>query len=207
MNVSTRRLQSQSNLEQAWLPYRSLLKFISRFTHVPSYLLNNYARTIFFLALLGLMFPLNLFITLFTLLLSYVTNLILRKRTTPAVSSNGRRILISGGSSTKALQLCRSFYRAGHQIILVDESANWLTGHRWSNSVERFYVHPSPNRESDAYVNILTNIVRKERIDLFIPMAPLVNADIITEVRLQISTQFLLNTNEEKDTHRRSVVR
>ena len=185
--MSTNKLQSQDNLVQAWLPYRRLLKCISRFTHVPSYLLNNYARTILFLILLGLMFPLNLFITLFTLLLSYLTNLVQRKQTTTLVNPNARRILISGGSTTRALQLCRSLRRAGHQIILVDESVHWLTGHRWSTSVERFYVHPSPTEESDAYLNILTNIVRKEKINLFIPMTSSVNSDINTQVRLQLA--------------------
>jgi hypothetical protein len=90
--------------------------------------------------------------------------------------------MISGGRMTKALQLCRSFYHAGHQIILVDESINWLTGHRWSNSVERFYVHPSPIKESDAYINTLANIVRKEKIHLFIPVIPFHNTQIDAQV-------------------------
>jgi len=183
----TLRQQSRDNLEQSWLPYRRILKFISQLTHIPSDILNNYARTIFFLILLGLMFPLNLFITLFTLILSNLINTIQRKQTIPILNPNRKRILISGGRMTKALQLCRSFYRAGHQVILIDASINWLTGHRWSNSVERFYVHPSPSKESNAYINTLANMVRKEKINVFIPVIPSCNPQVDAQVRKPIS--------------------
>ncbi|CAF3629973.1 unnamed protein product [Adineta steineri] len=183
IKVTTLRQQSQENFEQSWLPYRKTIKFISQLTHIPSYILNNYARTIFFLFLLGIMFPLNLLITLFTLILSYFTNLIPHKQIKPMSNSNSKRILISGGRMTKALHLCRSFHKAGHQIILVDESINWLTGHRWSNSVERFYVYPSPNEESNAYINTLANIVRKEKINIFIPVIPTYNSQIDAQLK------------------------
>ncbi|UJR13809.1 hypothetical protein I4U23_000820 [Adineta vaga] len=196
MKITKFRQESQENLEQSWLPYRRLIKYISQLTHIPSYILNNYIRTIFCLVLLGLMFPLNLLITLFTLFLSYLINRIQRKCLLTISNPNTKRILISGGSTTKALQLCRSFYRAGHQIILVDESINWLTGHRWSNSVERFYVHPSPIKESNAYIKTLANIVRKEKINIFIPCC---NSQIDTQLESALATHncsiFHLNSD------------
>jgi hypothetical protein len=88
----------------------------------------------------------------------------------PISNPNSKRILISGGMMTKSLQLCRSFHQAGHEVVLIDESINWLTGHRWSNSVERFYVHPSAITEPDAYISTLANIVRKEKIQIFMPV-------------------------------------
>lgn len=182
MKMTTFRQQSRDNLEQSWVPYRQILKSISQLTYIPSDILNSYVRTIFFLILLGLMFPVNLLITLFTCILSTLINTIQQKRSTPLTNPNSKRILISGGRMTKALQLCRSFYRAGHQIILVDESVNWLTGHRWSNSVERFYVHPSPSKESNDYINTLAKIVRKEKINIFIPVTPTYNPHIDEQV-------------------------
>lgn len=174
MNISKNRQQSRDNLEQSWPPYRRLLKNISQLIHIPSDILNSYARTIFFLILLGLIFPLNFLITLLTYIISKFRNFFQSKQMIS--NPNSKRILISGGSMTTALQLSRSFYQAGHEIILIDQSINWLTGHRWSNSVERFYVHPSDN-----YINTLANIVRKEKINIFIPLIP---SQINTEVNI-----------------------
>ena len=170
LEISISRQKSFNNLEQSWPPYRRLLKFLSQSTYISSDRLNNYARTIFFLILLGLIFPLHLLITLLTYIFSYSFNLISSKKFTSVVNPHLKRILISGGRTTAALQLSRSLARAGHQIILIDEFSNWLTGHRWSNSVERFYVHPSSTDQPDEYLQTLTNIVRKEKIDLFIPV-------------------------------------
>jgi hypothetical protein len=185
MEISISRQQSRDNLEQSWLPYRRLLKFISQLTHLPSDLLNNYARTIFFLILLGLIFPLHLLITLLTCISSNFRTFIQHKKSILIANAHSKRILISGGRMTAALHLCRSFSHAGHQIILIDESKNWLTGHRWSNSVERFYVHPSPIYQSDAYITTLANIVRKEKIDIFIPLIPSYNPQIDAQVEMR----------------------
>jgi hypothetical protein len=186
MDISKFRQQSRDNLEQAWSSYRYLLKFISQLTHIPSDILNAYVRTVFFLILLGLILPLNFLITLLTYILAKLINIIQHKQSIPISNPNSKRILISGGSMTAALQLCRSFYRAGHQIILIDQSINWLTGHRWSNSVERFYVHPCPIQQPDAYINTLANIVRKEKINLFIPIIPSYNPQIDIQVKIRI---------------------
>ena len=43
---------------------------------------------------------------------------------------------------TKALQLARSFHRAGHRVVLVESAKYRLTGHRFSRAVDRFYTVP-----------------------------------------------------------------
>jgi hypothetical protein len=176
------RQRSRANLEQSWPLYRDLLTFISQLIHIPSDTLNNYVRTIGFLVLLGLIFPLNLLITLFTIIFSNLINLIQQKQSIQKSNPNSKRILISGGMMTKALQLCRGFHQAGHHVILIDEAINWLTGHRWSNSVERFYVVPSPEKEPEAYINSLGNIVQKEKIDMFVPVTGPYHAHIDAQV-------------------------
>ena len=176
------RKRSRDYLEQTWPFYRNTLKFISHWTHVRADTLNNYLRTIFFLVLLGLLFPFNLCFTLLTILFSNLTDLVQRKPAQPERNPHGKRILISGGMMTKALQLSRAFHRAGHHVILVDDSINWLTGHRWSKSVERFYVVPSPEKDPAAYIGTLANIVQREKIDMFVPVTGPYHAHIDAQV-------------------------
>jgi len=54
---------------------------------------------------------------------------------------NGKseNIMLTGGKMTKALQIARSFHAAGHRVILVENHKYWLTGHRFSNAVERLH--------------------------------------------------------------------
>lgn len=72
-------------------------------------------RTLGFLLLFLFAFPITLIITVITLVLHLAT----RKQQT--VNPNAKRILISGGGMTKSLQLVRSFYSAGHYIVLTEE--------------------------------------------------------------------------------------
>jgi hypothetical protein len=83
---------------------------------------------------------------------------------------------------TKALQVCRIFHQAGHRVILVDEAMNWLTGHRWSNAVERFYIVPSPEKQPEDYIKALADIVQKEKIDMFVPVTGPYHAHIDAQV-------------------------
>ena len=46
-------------------------------------------------------------------------------------------MLVSGGKMTKALQLARSFHRAGHRVMLVESRKYRFTGHRFSRAVDR----------------------------------------------------------------------
>lgn len=183
--------RSRANLEQSWAIYRNALKFISQMIQVPADKLNNYLRTIFFLLLLGLIFPFNLLITILTLLFSYALKFNQDKQSLPRANANPKRILVSGGMMTKALQLCRGFYHAGHRVILIDDSINWLTGHRWSNSVERFYVVPSPESEAENYIETLKNIVQKEKIDMFVPATGPYHA----QLDARVSNRFFTSIN------------
>ena len=177
------RQRSQACLEQSWPLYRDALKAISQSTHIPSDTLNNYVRTIGFLLLFTLLFPFNLFITLSTLIVSRIFNVIQGKSSSPKLNPNSKRILVSGGMMTKALELCRIFHQDGHQVILIEEEINRFTGHRWSNSVEKFYVVPAPDKHPDEYIDTLVKIVQKDRIDLFVPVTGPYHAHIDSRVR------------------------
>ena len=89
----------------------------------------------------------------------------------PRSGSNARErktILVSGGKMTKALQLARSFHQAGHRVIFVEGAKYRFTGHRFSRAVDRFYTLPKP--DSPAYANALVEIVKRERVDVYVPV-------------------------------------
>ncbi len=114
------------------------------------------------LALLTAALPVNLAVTGLALLRS---TLIRPKR---EGAPEPRTILVSGGKMTKALQLARSFHAAGHRVVLVESAKYRLTGHRFSRAVDRFYVVPTP--ESPDYEKALIDIVRREGVDVYVPV-------------------------------------
>ncbi|ELR99435.1 ATP-grasp domain-containing protein [Gloeocapsa sp. PCC 73106] len=119
------------------------------------------------LILLTILLPLNLVIVLTSLIISWLTPGV-NQTTTQA---NPKRILITGGKMTKSLQLCRSFHQAGHQVFLVETDKYWLSGHRFSQAVDKFYTIPAPEKDPDGYTQSLVNIVKTENIDVFIPVS------------------------------------
>jgi hypothetical protein len=116
-------------------------------------------KTLGALVLLQCALPLNLALTA----LAFVFG-----RRSRAVAARPRTILISGGKMTKALQLARSFHRAGHRVVLIEQRKYRLTGHRFSRAVDRFYSVPKP--EADDYADALLRVVREEHVDVYVPV-------------------------------------
>ena len=121
-------------------------------------------KTIATLTLLLLVLPLNL--TLITIAL--IRAMLFKPFQSRQVAANPQTILISGGKMTKALQLARSFHQAGHRVILIETHKYWLTGHRYSWAVDRFYTVPNP--QSPEYPQALLDIVRQEGVDVYVPV-------------------------------------
>ena len=119
------------------------------------------------LTLLALAFPLNLVIVIFALVWKGII-LPFKKR---KIVANPENILLTGGKMTKALQLARSFHAAGHNVILIETDKYWLSGHRFSNAVKKFYTVPAPEKNGDVYCQAILKIVRAENIDAFIPVS------------------------------------
>jgi predicted ATP-grasp superfamily ATP-dependent carboligase len=119
-------------------------------------------RTVATIGLLSCALPLNLAITSFALLRRSV-----RRRRKP-VASDSKTILISGGKMTKALHLARAFHRAGHRVILIEAEKYRLTGHRFSGAVDRFYTVPPSG--DPGYPSALVEIVRREAVDVYVPV-------------------------------------
>ncbi len=116
------------------------------------------------LALLAIAFPFNCIVVVGAVLINFF------RRLPPVTIANPKSILISGGKMTKALQLARSFYAAGHRVVLVETDKYWLTGHRFSRAVDAFYTVPAPQKDEKAYIQALVNIAKKENIDIYVPV-------------------------------------
>ncbi len=121
-------------------------------------------KTAVTLALLILVLPLNLALTAIALLRATI----FQPFQTRTVAASPQTILISGGKMTKALQLARSFHRSGHRVILAETSKYWLTGHRYSWAVDRFYTLPNP--QTAEYAEALLAIVKTEGVDVYVPV-------------------------------------
>jgi hypothetical protein len=136
-------------------------------------------KTVATLMLLLLVLPLNLAVTAIALLRSAIFQ---PPRT---IASDPKTILISGGKMTKALQLARSFHRAGHRAILIESHKYWLTGHRFSWAVDRFYTVPKP--QSKDYIDALLEIVKQEGVDIYIPVCSPVASSFDAEAKQVLS--------------------
>lgn len=119
------------------------------------------------LILLLIAFPFNLFVVF----LSLIIKIIVSPFSSQVINPSAKTVLITGGKMTKALQLARSFHQAGHRVILVETEKYWLSGHQFSQAVSKFYTVSSPEKNSDDYCQQLLNIVKKEGVDVFIPVS------------------------------------
>ncbi len=119
------------------------------------------------LLLLTLAFPLNFTIVVVALIWNWITSPFKQRK----VIDNPQNILITGGKMTKALQLSRSFHAAGHNVILIETDKYWLSGHRFSNAVKKFYTVPAPEKDADGYCQAILKIVEQENINVFIPVS------------------------------------
>jgi predicted ATP-grasp superfamily ATP-dependent carboligase len=118
------------------------------------------------LALLAVVFPFNLAVVLLALVWSR-----LNPPSPPALAQPAKTVLIAGARMTKTLQLARSFYAAGHRVILIDTEKFWLSGNRFSRAVAGFYTVPDPQTDLEGYTRTLQAIAKREQVDLFIPVA------------------------------------
>ncbi|MGF1934272.1 MAG: ATP-grasp domain-containing protein [Nostoc sp. ChiQUE02] len=124
-------------------------------------------KTLGTLTLLLIALPLNAFIVLISLLWSIGRSPFTKKA---VVAAHPQTILVSGAKMTKALQLARSFHAAGHRVILIEGHKYWLSGHRFSKAVSRFYTVPAPQEDPEGYIQALVEIVKQEKVDVYVPV-------------------------------------
>ncbi|NEP40940.1 MAG: ATP-grasp domain-containing protein [Okeania sp. SIO2G4] len=119
------------------------------------------------LILLLIVLPFNFLKVIPSLLWNFISQPFQKK----VVAENPKNILITGAKMTKCLQLARSFHAAGHKVFLLEANKYWLSGNRFSNAVTGFYTLPFPQKDWEGYSQGLLEIIKKEKIDVFIPVS------------------------------------
>ncbi len=76
-------------------------------------------------------------------------------------------ILITGARAPVALELARSFHAQKHRVILADSLCMPIS--RWSNTVDHYYVLPSPRYQAAAFEAALQRIIDTEKVTQLIP--------------------------------------
>lgn len=76
-------------------------------------------------------------------------------------------ILITGARAPIALEMARSFKQAGHRVLMAD-ALHWTIA-RWSNSVDKYYVFPSPRFHAEGFIERIKFLIESESITHIIP--------------------------------------
>ena len=80
---------------------------------------------------------------------------------------NIKNILITGGRAPATLFMIRKLHRAGYRIVTAESCDYYIA--KYSACVSVSYKVTSPVSDSEKYIDEITGIVKKEKIDLLIP--------------------------------------
>lgn len=80
---------------------------------------------------------------------------------------NQENILITGARAPIALEMARSFKKAGHRVLMAD-ALHWTIA-RWSNSVDKYFVFPSPRFHPEKFIEKIKNLIQTKKITHIIP--------------------------------------
>jgi predicted ATP-grasp superfamily ATP-dependent carboligase len=117
----------------------------------------SWPKTVATLVALELLGPVSLAVVAGSVMLGGAKEL-LGSRRPRALASPRKTVLISGGK----------IHAAGHRVVLIESESYWLTAHRFSRAVDRFYTVPRP--ESPGYADALLRIVKREGVDVYVPV-------------------------------------
>lgn len=79
-----------------------------------------------------------------------------------------KNVLMTGARLPCAIDLARQLKRSGHRVFIADTSK--MHPIRFSNSIENYFIIPSPRFFFDEFVQAIINIIEREKIDLIIPV-------------------------------------
>ncbi len=82
-----------------------------------------------------------------------------------------KTVLLMGGNTVHGLHLARLFKAEGYRTV-VGEVASFRTVNitAWSNCCDFFYTLPNPSKNPTKYISTLTNIAKRHKPVIFIPM-------------------------------------
>lgn len=79
-----------------------------------------------------------------------------------------KNILLSGGRAPAALELARLLSSQGHQVTVIESIPYHVCQH--SRFVRKVLFVPSPRTNSEGFISTLIQHIKKEKIDIFIPL-------------------------------------
>ncbi|KAF7869818.1 hypothetical protein EAF04_004602 [Stromatinia cepivora] len=148
-------------------------------------ILLHYLQNLLLIALCATFTPLLTFIAILSTLISPFTKLtkqIHHQRKWRAKSPSlfrPRTILVTGVGMSKGLCIARSFYRAGHNVIGADFEPYYIPvcGH-FSRAIREFYRlrKPCEKRGSEVYIKDIVDIVKREKVDLWVSCSGVASA-------------------------------
>ena len=130
----------------------------------------SYAQSVLSTLLLILLaivtFPLSLFVSSITFILSY-------RSTLASHRNKGKRhitVLITGARTTKSLVVARIFWKAGYRVVIADEQEwGWLSASRFSRCVSKYYDLPDATKDHSKYEQKIREIIARENVKLWVP--------------------------------------
>ncbi|WP_068471035.1 hypothetical protein [Candidatus Protochlamydia phocaeensis] len=81
---------------------------------------------------------------------------------------NSKKILITSGRSPVTLDLARQFHQAGHEVYVAETMHLHIC--RFSNAVKKSFLIRSPRLQSKEFIEDMVDIVKREKIDMLIPI-------------------------------------
>ncbi|WP_312473410.1 ATP-grasp domain-containing protein [Neobacillus sp.] len=83
------------------------------------------------------------------------------------MNTNLKKVLVTGARAPVALHLCRILKESGMEVFAADSISYALA--KTSNSINDFFLLPSPKKNSSEYIFSLLNIIQTNQIDILIP--------------------------------------
>ncbi len=79
-----------------------------------------------------------------------------------------KKILLTAARSPAALEVARHLHHGGHEVYVADPI--FLHVSRFSNAVKKSFITPIPSKEPNLFIQCLIDIIKRENIDLLIPI-------------------------------------
>ena len=84
------------------------------------------------------------------------------------MSTNKKKVLLTGGRSPATLDLARKFKKYGCEVYVAESMPHHLC--RYSTAIIDCFSLPSPAQNEMAYIQALSLLIQKYKIDLLVPM-------------------------------------
>lgn len=108
-----------------------------------------------------------------------------------------KKVLLTGGRAPVTLDLARRFKQYGHEVYVAESVKYHLC--RYSSAVKKSFLVPSPAKYQSEYINALSSLIQKYKIDLLVPTCEESFYIASEQERLSRLTKVLVDKIEKLD--------